>query len=437
MRQPGRRLSLGGRPPDRGILAFAAAALLGSAGPALASGYSIYEQGVAAMANGGALTARANDPSALYFDPAGILQLEGLHVYGGATPIFLGGSSVRSSSSGRTYSQESSVSSPSFLFATQRISPRWAWGIALTMPSGVHTDWGPEFEGRFIARRSSLRMLQLNPNLAYQVTPAWSIAFGLDVSRVTVSELSRQIDLTPLGYPGVEGLSKLSGNGTGTGVNAAVRYGGGSGLCWGASYRTGMRPELAGGVEFSSIPAALGPLFPSGAARARFPVPASLATGVGYLSGEAWDGELDVVWTRWSDFDWLRVDLANTTSYSGVPVVSDVAQLEDWVDTFAFRAGLARHITRRHTVRLGLYFDRTPVSANHLRPRLPDADRMSVQAGYGYRTPSGFVLDLAFQAIFFRDRVAIGAPDDPTNPVFPGRYENFIPRIGLALGYSR
>ena len=74
---------------------------------AFASGYAVYEQGVAAMANGGALSARANDPSALYFNPAGILQLEGVNLYGGVTPIFRGGSSVRSATTGRTFHQES------------------------------------------------------------------------------------------------------------------------------------------------------------------------------------------------------------------------------------------------------------------------------------------------------------------------------------------
>lgn len=410
--------------------------LLLSPSVTFASGYAVYEQGVAAMANGGALTARANDPSALYFNPAGILQLDGVNLYGGATPIFRGGSSVRSSSSGLTFHQESGVSWPAFLFATQRISPRFAWGIALTTPSGIETEWGPEFEGRFIARRSSLRLLHLNPNIAYRLTPSWSMAVGLGIAHVTVEELSRQIDLAPLGYPGEEGLSVLSGSGTAVGANAAVRYRAASGLCWGASYRSGVRPQLAGGVEFHSIPAPLAPLFPSGAARARFPVPPSLATGIGFMSAGAWEGELDLVWTGWSVFDWLRVDLAHNTSFMGVPIVSDIAQWEDWANTYAVRAGVARHLTPSQTVRAGTYFDKSPVAAAHVRPRLPDADRISVQVGYGYRTRQGFVLDLAYQAVFFRDRTVSGDPADPVNPVLPGRYENVFHRVGLAVGYS-
>jgi len=57
-------------------------------GAASASGYSIYEQGAKAMANAGAFTARADDPSALFFNPAGIVQLKGKRFNFGTNAIF-------------------------------------------------------------------------------------------------------------------------------------------------------------------------------------------------------------------------------------------------------------------------------------------------------------------------------------------------------------
>jgi hypothetical protein len=55
--------------------------------------------------------------------------------------------------------------------------------------------------------------------------------------------------------------------------------------------------------------------------------------------------------------------------------------------------------------------------------------------GYGFASESGILLDAAYQAIFFDDRTAVGSTSDPTNPVLPGEYGNFISRIGLSLGY--
>lgn len=45
----------------------------------LGSGFAIPEQGPKANAMGGAFVAQADDPTALYYNPAGIVQLEGTH----------------------------------------------------------------------------------------------------------------------------------------------------------------------------------------------------------------------------------------------------------------------------------------------------------------------------------------------------------------------
>ena len=72
---------------------------------ALASGYSVYEQGAEAMAGAGAFTARADNASALFFNPAGLTQLEGIWMDLGVTSIFRNGSEFRSESSGEQFGQ--------------------------------------------------------------------------------------------------------------------------------------------------------------------------------------------------------------------------------------------------------------------------------------------------------------------------------------------
>ena len=54
--------------------------LVFSAASANASGFRLPEAGAKAMGMGFAFTAQADDPSAIYFNPAGIMQLEGTNV---------------------------------------------------------------------------------------------------------------------------------------------------------------------------------------------------------------------------------------------------------------------------------------------------------------------------------------------------------------------
>jgi long-chain fatty acid transport protein len=185
---------------------------------------------------------------------------------------------------------------------------------------------------------------------------------------------------------------------------------------------------------FEDIPAALAPLFPNGNATAKLPLPASLAVGLARTWKGVWETEVDLVWMGWSAFETLAIDVEKETEIGGNPVVADVTQVENWGDALSYRLGIARHLGR-HTLRLGGYRDETPVPADHMRPRIPDSSRSSVQIGYGFQWESGILLDAAYQAIIFDDRTAIGSTSDPTNPVLPGEYGNFISRIGLGIGY--
>lgn len=54
---------------------------------ASAAGFLIFEEGAKALGMGGAFTAQANDASAVFFNPAGICQIDGNSLYLGDTAI--------------------------------------------------------------------------------------------------------------------------------------------------------------------------------------------------------------------------------------------------------------------------------------------------------------------------------------------------------------
>jgi len=407
------------------VLAVAAA----PRGAVFASGYSIYEQGARAMANAGAFTARADDPSAMFYNPAGIVQLKGQHFNFGTTAIFLTGSSFDSDLSGNTFDQIDNMAWPVDFYYTQTQGDRYAWGVSITTPFGLKTQWPGNFDGRDISRESNLAVLNFNANFAWTFAKRWSAAVGADFARADIRELSRNIDLTLLGCPGCQGFTRLTGTGTDTGWNAAMRWANDEGWRWGASYRSKMKPEVDGDIKFENIPVPFLALFPDSAAEATLPLPATLATGVGYV-GKKWEGELDVVWTDWSEFDHLRIDIETNTL-----AVADVDQNEDWHDTYSYRIGYVYKISDAHALRLGAYFDRNPIPTSHVRPRLPDADRTSVQIGYGC-TRGTFTFDVAYQALFFDNRDVTAFSTSASDPVVPGEYKNFTSLLGVNFGWA-
>ena len=54
-----------------------------------AHSFELYDQGRAAQAQGGAFTAQADDPTAVYYNPAAIAQLKGNQVIAGTNIIWL------------------------------------------------------------------------------------------------------------------------------------------------------------------------------------------------------------------------------------------------------------------------------------------------------------------------------------------------------------
>src|SRR5690348_6279849 len=74
----------------RSVKALLVAAAVGAAlapASARAAGYSIYEQGAAALGMAGAGVASAGDASAVFFNPAALVRLEGRQAYLGATML--------------------------------------------------------------------------------------------------------------------------------------------------------------------------------------------------------------------------------------------------------------------------------------------------------------------------------------------------------------
>ena len=325
---------------------------------------------------------------------------------------------------------------PPAAYYTHQLSERLVLGAGWTSPFGLETRWqDPDgFTGRFIAQEAQLKASSLNPTLAYKLEDRLAVGFGLDVRFSSLSLTRRVPVIDPFTQQVVDGATAhvRSGTETGLGFNLGVLARPTPSLSLGASYRHQVKVDYAGDATFSPIPtgnpeldAQVAAVLPPGSVPVTTSItfPAVASVGVAYTWND-WTFEADVNWYQWSTFD--RVLLA----FEGHPDLSQLL-VEDYSNSWQYRLGVERPLTRVWTVRGGLFFDQSPAPAASVSPLLPDADRYGLALGGTWRT-GRFWVDAGSWIVLGESRSTEGQNHDDYN----GTYESSGITLGVSFGYE-
>jgi long-chain fatty acid transport protein len=423
----------------RAAAACAAVALLAPAG-ARAAGFSLYEQGARALGMAGATTARTDDPSAMFFNPAGLARIEGHHLLVSPNLIFyrVEFSGVAPSPGfGVEEETESKVFPPFAAYYAQSFGTKVAAGVGVFSPYGLEVDWAEpdDFTGRFISTRSKVTPFYVTPTLSAAPSADLRVGVGASIAFSTV-ELERHLAAyNPFDDRADDiGTVRLdSETGTGVGVNAGAQWWPGR-WRFGATWRGKVAIDYAGDADFEQRPTG-NPTFDAVVA-ASFPpdqrvetaieFPAQASIGVGYQCSDAWSVEGDLNWTDWSTFDRLDIRFDRTPS-------RNVSIEERWKDVLHVRVGAEyrKGGVSPWSWRAGYYFDASPQPAEGVGPLLPDADRHGVSVGSGYRRGRTSVDAYALYLIV-PDRSTEGVNRDG----YDGTYSLGTLLVGASLGWA-
>lgn len=106
---------------------------------AYSNGFQINEQGAKALGMGGAFVAQADDPSAVYFNPAGITQLEKFQFSIGISPI-TPSATFKSDQTGKdTDAKKQTFYIPNF-YATLKMTDSLSFGLGAFSNFGLATE---------------------------------------------------------------------------------------------------------------------------------------------------------------------------------------------------------------------------------------------------------------------------------------------------------
>lgn len=404
------------------------------ASTAFAGGFQLNEHGARAMAMAGAFTGLANDPSAIYFNPAGITQLEGTNFYAGTTMIL----PLSSYTSPKPFETETEMIGQTFniinFYATQKIGDRLAFGVSVNNQFGLGTKWPDTWPGRYLAVETEVKSFFFTPVIAYKILDNLSISGGATIAIANV-KISSKVH-SPVG--GTEPLVTLtSDNATAVGFTAGLLWKVSDKLQVGASYRSESKFDFTGTV--TSDPASFyHPLlkinipYPNGGATAPLTTPQNISVGLAYMANDMWTVTVDGQYVGWSSYNTLDVTLTNYNSANPLAPGSTVESTKrDYQNTYLVRVGCEYKPTDYFSFRFGVLYDHNPVKDAYVEPTLPDADRIGLNVGFGGKLSDHLRIDVAYMYESFRDRTVSNSYFG-----FDGTYSNQAHLFGLNLGYS-
>jgi len=391
-------------------------------GSARAAGIAVDLHSARAVGMAGAVAGFVDDASAIYFNPAGIAQGQGLEFMIGASPIIPNFKVTPQIPGGANNNQISGVTNvipPPFIYFTYGISDEWTVGIGVYSPYGLKVEWPPAWHpiGRTIITQADFKTYDVSPTVAYKNGPL-RIGVGVQIVRATVQ---LQKDIGPLGDPNTYAHANLGAGTWGWGGNIGIQYEViAKTLQLAAFYRSQVKLDFNGNAAFTNVPPQYGSTLLDQKVSTTLTLPNNVGFGVAYHPMPELVLDVDIMYTSWQQFQAIAINFQT-------PALNTY-EAKQWHHTWNYRIGAEYTLSEHVQLRGGLLFDQTPSPTYTLLPDIPDADRLNVALGATYRW-GAFRIDGGFQYIFFFGQTS-------TDPSFPASYSAGAYVLSLSFGFK-
>ncbi|CAM2833807.1 OmpP1/FadL family transporter [Rariglobus hedericola] len=399
---------------NRALLALFPLALAAIFTPAtaFANGTRLPNQDAEATARGNAFVATADNPSAIYYNPAGLTQLSGVQVLAGSYVIET--QNDYHPTTGGTVEAKREIAIIPHLYAsfTPENSPL-SYGLGVYSPFGQASEWPDNSGFRTIATRNEITFITIAPTIAWKISDSLSIGAGLQINSV---EAKLRNGLTPV----PPGELRFEGDDTSYGYNIGIMWKPSEHHVFGLNYQSRSTSHFKGSVELTSFGL-------SAPASVDLPFPDVITLGYSWRPTPKWNFEVGVDRTNWDLLNTATLDSALLT----VPINFD------WKPSYYYLFGVTRYLPDGWRVSAGYCYSQNSVPSDTFTPAVPDMSRHLASVGVG-RTFGALSCYLTYQHGFKASRSVSGSPTGPApfNQSADGRYENTINAISLSGGYA-
>ena len=301
-----------------------------------------------------------------------------------------------------------------------RVNQNVVLGLGINSPFGLATRYEPGSSYlalKGVASGSRLFTINVNPNIAYQITSQFTVAAGVQ---------GQYMDLRETGFGAATGDFHGTTKSIGFGFTLGAEFKPMKGTSIGIGYRSGITNKVEGTLSGSPVPAA------SFAGTLSVKTPSQLSLGVSQDVGELWTVKAGVTYTNWSVLGSVPV-----TGPAAVVIKGGFGSPNipfNYRDGWLYSAGAEYTYSPEVTLRGGLGYEISPIDTEARNFRLPDSDRIWLSAGLSYAFAKNMTLDAGYSFLHALstniNSAATGGP--ATNSLFSGSVNGNTHILSLA-----
>ena len=324
---------------------------------ARANGTRLPSQDAWVVARGNAAVAGVTNPSAIYYNPAGLSAIQRSEISQGVY-LFVPDTEFTSATTGRTVEEQSDVFFQPHFFAALPLRGDVTVGAGVFSPFGQSTEWPANSGFAGLATFSEVIYVSGAIAASWRVSPSLALGAGLHFSHARV-DLNRMTAIAPgvvrsFGFKGRD--NAFSGN---------------VGLQWRPLpvHTFGLHYQRKTSFTFDGTAAVTGVLAQSG--RLDWTFPDNIAAGWQWTFAPTWQMEISYDWTNW--------ERVNTLQLQAGPLSTAVAL--NWEASAYTCIGVSHDVDANWSWAAGYHFSENSVPTSTLAPSLPDVDRHLLSGG--------------------------------------------------------
>lgn len=420
-----------------------------------ASGFQLLEQNASGIGNAYAGSAAvADNASTIYFNPAGMTQLQEREISGGLAAVNPSfnfhdqGSQVGALSGTGNGGDAGGWSFIPNGYASWALNKDLYVGIGIGAPFGLKTEYDDRWLGAAQATMFEVKTLNINPSVAYRLNDQVSLGAGVNWQRLE-AEYTRQVGTYAGAHPVIGNAdftlvkSTMNLKDDAWGWNVGVLFAPSPSTKFGVSYRSEVRYRTTGDVQLSSDGSPTGVatmnlLKANGAEsdlRAGLTLPSTLIMSLTHKLDDRWEILGDASRTGWSSIP--KVDIMRTSGEKAQTLDTDFR------DAWRLAVGANYQYNDAWKLKFGVAYDQTPVKRAETRlASLPDNDRVWLSLGAQWAPSKVSRLDLGATYIHVRDskinnnQTSAATGDQLSRGIVTGEYSGNIWLFGAQYSMS-